>query len=255
MTQQPTLSLVIPAKDEQENISGLLTEAFTVMRDYPGFDVVLVDDGSQDQTLAVARRTAQSVGGRLTTVRHDASIGQSGALATGVRRATGQLIVTMDGDGQNDPADIPVLLQRAISLRSQHFCIAGYRKNRKDTAWKRFQSRLANRVRNAFLHDGVPDTGCGLKLLPRATFLELPWFDHAHRFIPALVRAQGGEILVVEVNHRPRTAGVSKYTAWNRAWVGLVDMIGVMWLLHRTRVPRINESPATQADLPSTERA
>jgi glycosyltransferase involved in cell wall biosynthesis len=255
MAQGQTLSLVIPARDEQGNIASLLTETFGIMRDYPGFEVVLVDDGSNDQTLATARRAADAVGGRLVAVRHEQSIGQSGALATGVRRATGQLIVTMDGDGQNDPADIPALLQKAYSMRSRDFCIAGYRKNRKDTAWKRFQSRLANRIRSAFLHDGVPDTGCGLKLFPKSTFLKLPWFDHAHRFIPALIKGLGGEIAVVEVNHRPRTAGISKYTAWNRAWVGIVDMIGVMWLVHRTRVPRILTTADLHTGNKTTEQA
>lgn len=255
MAPQPTLSLVIPAKDEQENIANLLTEAFTVMHDHPGFEVVLVDDGSGDQTLDTARQTATALGGCLTTIRHDQSIGQSGALATGVRQARGQWIVTMDGDGQNDPADIPALVQKASRLHVSDFCIAGYRRHRKDTPWKRFQSRLANRVRNAFLHDGVPDTGCGLKLFPRATFLSLPWFDHAHRFIPALVKGRGGNIAIVEVNHRPRTAGLSKYTAWNRGWAGIVDMIGVMWLLHRTRVPRIVNAGEPSTDHPAADRA
>lgn len=241
MGQERTLSLVIPAKDEQDNIAALITEIFRVMRDYPDFEVVLVDDGSSDQTLNIALRSARSVGGRLVTVRHDQSIGQSGALATGIRRARGTLIATMDGDGQNDPADIPALLQKVNTIKNPDFCIAGYRKNRKDTAWKRFQSQLANRVRDALLHDGVPDTGCGLKLFPRETFLRLPWFDHGHRFIPALVRAIGGEIAVVEVHHRPRTAGTSKYNAWNRAWAGILDLLGVMWLLHRTRVPAISQ--------------
>ncbi|MDX1552899.1 MAG: glycosyltransferase family 2 protein [Marinobacter sp.] len=239
MRQERTLSLVIPAKDEQENIAELLTEAFNVMQDYRGFEVVLVDDGSRDQTLDTALGAAKAARGRLVTIRHDQSIGQSGALATGIRHASGHLIVTMDGDGQNDPADIPALLQKANTVQVADFCIAGYRKQRKDTAWKRFQSRLANRVRNAVLHDGVPDTGCGLKLFPRETFLKLPWFDHGHRFIPALTKAVGGEIHVVEVNHRPRHGGVSKYNAWNRAGAGLLDLIGVMWLLHRTRVPVI----------------
>lgn len=239
MGKERTLSLVIPAKDEQESIGHLLTESFDVMGNYPGFEVVLVDDGSSDQTLDTAVRTARAIGGRLVAVRHDQSIGQSGALATGIRQARGDLIVTMDGDGQNDPADIPTLLQTANTIRASDFCIAGYRKSRKDTAWKRFQSRLANRVRDALLHDGVPDTGCGLKLFPRSTFLKLPWFDHGHRFIPALVRGIGGEIAIVEVNHRPRAAGVSKYNAWNRAWAGILDLFGVLWLLHRTRVPVI----------------
>ena len=239
MGKECALSLVIPAKDEQESIGALLTEAFSVMRDYPGFEIVLVDDGSSDQTLDTAARAARTLGGRLVTVRHTQSIGQSGALATGISKARGELIVTMDGDGQNDPADIPTLLQRANTMRGADFCIAGYRKKRKDTAWKRFQSRLANRVRDALLHDGVPDTGCGLKLFPRATFLKLPWFDHGHRFLPALIRGIGGEIAVVEVNHRPRTAGVSKYNAWNRTWAGILDLFGVLWLLHRMRIPVI----------------
>jgi glycosyltransferase involved in cell wall biosynthesis len=239
MIKERTLSLVIPAKNEQGNIAALLTEAFNVMRDYPGFEVVLVDDGSSDQTRDVAVRTASALKGQLFTVRHTQSVGQSVALATGISKAKGDLIVTMDGDGQNDPADIPALLQRANSIRALDFCIAGFRKNRKDTAWKRFQSRLANRVRDALLHDGVPDTGCGLKLFPRSTFLKLPWFDHGHRFIPALVRSIGGEIAIVEVNHRPRTAGLSKYNAWNRTWAGILDLFGVLWLLHRTRVPVI----------------
>jgi glycosyltransferase involved in cell wall biosynthesis len=255
MDRQPTLSLVIPAKDEQGNIACVLREAFTVMRDYPGFEIVLVDDGSQDQTLAIARRTAEGVGGRLVTIRHEHSVGQSAALATGIRCARNQLIVTMDGDGQNDPADIPTLLQTANTIQGADFCIAGYRKNRKDTSWKRFQSRLANRVRNVFLHDGVPDTGCGLKLFPKSTFLKLPWFDHAHRFIPALIKGLNGEIAVVEVNHRARTAGVSKYTAWNRAWAGVIDMIGVMWLIHRTRVPRITEMAGNHSGLTTSEKA
>tara|TARA_R110002012_G_scaffold41295_1_gene113148 strand:- start:49 stop:549 length:501 start_codon:yes stop_codon:yes gene_type:complete len=155
----------------------------------------------------------------------------------------------MDGDGQNDPTDIPILLQKASTIRTPDFCIAGYRKKRKDTAWKRFQSRLANRVRDALLHDGVPDTGCGLKLFPRSTFLKLPWFDHGHRFIPALVRGIGGEIAIVEVNHRPRMAGTSKYNAWNRTWAGILDLFGVLWLLHRIRIPVItNPVPVNSVD-------
>ncbi len=255
MGQERTLSLIIPARDEEANIAMLLTEAFGVMRDYHGFEVVLVDDGSTDNTLNTAVRTARAMGGRLITVRHDRSIGQSGALASGIRRARSRLIVTMDGDGQNDPADIPAMLQKANTMRNPDFCIAGYRRNRKDTAWKRFQSRLANRVRDALLHDGVPDTGCGLKLFPRTTFLKLPWFDHGHRFIPALVRGIGGDIAIVEVNHRPRIAGTSKYNAWNRTWAGIVDLLGVLWLLHRTRVPVISSSSEAESQTSVAEQS
>lgn len=257
MARQHTLSVVIPAKDEQDNIATLLTETFNVMRDHPGFEVVLVDDGSSDRTLTTAIRTANGLGGRLITVRHERSIGQSGALATGIHQAHGTLIITMDGDGQNDPTDIPALLHKANELqtRAADFCVAGYRVNRKDTAWKRVQSRLANRVRNIFLHDGVPDTGCGLKLFPKSTFLKLPWFNHAHRFIPALVKGLGGDIAVVAVNHRPRVAGLSKYNAWNRVWAGILDMIGVMWLIHRTRSAQITSITDNTSDTLSKEQA
>ncbi|MBW4935300.1 glycosyltransferase family 2 protein [Marinobacter sp. F4206] len=253
MGPEKSLSLVIPARDEQENIASLLTEIFAVMRDYPNFEVVLVDDGSKDQTLATAIRAARLMNGRLVAVRHQHSVGQSMALATGIRQAQGKLIATMDGDGQNDPSDIPALLQRTTAIKNPDFCVAGYRKNRKDTAWKRFQSRLANRVRDAFLHDGVPDTGCGLKLFPRATFLKMPWFNHGHRFIPALVKGLGGEVAVVEVNHRPRGGGTSKYTAWNRAWAGILDLFGVMWLLHRTRTPVIADIIESESRAPIAE--
>ncbi|SFL99086.1 glycosyltransferase family 2 protein [Marinobacter zhejiangensis] len=241
-----SLSVVIPAKDEQDNIGQLINEIYHVLRDYPHFEVVVVDDGSRDQTLSTAVATARTLGCPIQAIRHGQSIGQSGALLTGIRQARGNLIVTMDGDGQNDPADIPALLQRAATHQNRDFCIAGYRRKRKDTAWKRFQSRLANRIRGALLRDGVPDTGCGLKLFPRATFLKLPWFNHGHRFIPALVRGIGGDIDVVEVNHRDRTLGTSKYNAWNRAWAGILDLAGVMWLLHRTRVAQVTEHHQTE---------
>ena len=156
MSQHSTLSLVIPAKNEQENIAKLLTEAFNVMRDYPGFEVVLVDDGSSDQTLATARRTAEALGGRLLAVRHEQSIGQSGALATGILRATGQLIVTMDGDGQNPPYEVKKLIKFWSSLpkeRKKKFLICGNRINRQDTLTKRISSLIANRVRKFFLNE------------------------------------------------------------------------------------------------------
>ncbi|WP_303908821.1 glycosyltransferase family 2 protein [Thiohalomonas denitrificans] len=250
MEPKTSVSVVIPARDEQENIAGLVTEIDRVMHDRhdnPRFEIVLVDDGSGDQTLDTALSTAAALGCALQAIRHERSIGQSGALQTGIRRARGNLIITMDGDGQNDPADIPALLQCAATITAEDYCVAGFRKNRRDTQWKRFQSRLANRVRNALLRDGVPDTGCGLKLLPRATFLRLPWFDHAHRFIPALVKGIGGQVAVVEVNHRHRQQGVSKYSAWNRTWAGIVDLVGILWLLHRTRIAQVSEYRDTES--------
>ncbi len=241
MDSEASLSVVIPVMNEEDSIGKLITEIYSALHEYPRFEIVVVDDGSSDQTLAMALATAKSLECPIQTVRHERNAGQSCAVKSGVRYAHGDWIVTIDGDGQNDPADIPAMVRRAEAINADDFCIAGYRKNRKDTAWKRFQSRLANRVRNALLHDGVPDTGCGLKLLPRDTFLKLPWFNHGHRFIPALVRAVGGVVDIVEVNHRHREQGVSKYSAWNRAWVGIVDLMGVMWLIRRTPVIRISE--------------
>lgn len=242
MNTNRCLSVVIPAKDEAENIGLLLSEIHAVFKDYPEYEVVVVDDGSSDATSEVVEKTARLLNCPARVVRHIRSVGQSGALRTGILNARGNLIVTLDGDGQNVPADIPALIQKAAEQGNEDFCIAGYRRDRKDTRWKRFQSRLANRVRSAMLRDGVPDTGCGLKMFPKSTFLKLPWFDHGHRFIPALVRGIGGDIVVVTVNHRGRAHGQSKYSAWNRAWAGILDLAGVMWLVHRTKVAHIENS-------------
>ncbi|BES72285.1 glycosyltransferase family 2 protein [Marinobacter nanhaiticus D15-8W] len=241
MDSCPSVSVVIPAKDEQGSIGPLIAETHRILREHTNFEIVVVDDGSNDLTSGAALVAAREAGCAIQVVRHAQSIGQSGAIQTGIRAARGELIVTMDGDGQNDPADIPTLLSQAANLQGKDFCIAGFRHKRKDTAWKRFQSRLANRIRSALLKDGVPDTGCGLKLFPKSTFLKLPWFNHGHRFIPALVKGIGGDIEIVQVNHRDRTRGNSKYNVWNRAWAGLIDLAGVMWLLHRTRVAQIVE--------------
>lgn len=219
----------------------LIREIHHALVDYSGVEIVVIDDGSSDLTLEQAISTAHETGIALVGIRHQTSVGQSGALQTGIRSARGTLIVTMDGDGQNDPADIPALLKHAKTIPQTDFCIVGYRKKRRDTAWKRFQSRLANRVRNSLLHDNVPDSGCGLKLFPRTTFLKLPWFDHGHRFIPALVIGIGGIIEIIEVNHRDRLRGISNYNAWNRTWSGILDLFGVIWLLHRTKPATVVE--------------
>lgn len=243
------ISVVIPAKDEAGNIGPLITEIFQALNTLTPFEVIVVDDGSSDGTAAEVVDTANSLGCQAKAVIHTQSTGQSTAISTGVRHAAGDWIVTLDADGQNDPADIPAMLIVAQQINAADFCIAGYRKHRKDTAWKRFQSRIANKIRNAMLRDGVPDTGCGLKLFPRETFLKMPYFDHMHRYIPALVRRMGGEVHISVVNHRDRQVGVSKYTAWNRAWVGIVDILGVMWLIRRAKIAEIKQveiSHATQ---------
>ncbi|MFC4656355.1 glycosyltransferase family 2 protein [Rheinheimera marina] len=229
------ISVVIPAKNEQGNIQPLVEELVQALQQQ-NFEIIYVDDGSEDGTVATLQTLAKGPFPQLRVIRHKKSCGQSTAVWTGVNQARGRWIVTLDADGQNDPADIPALLQQAAAFsEGQHFCIAGYRKKRKDTAWKRLQSRIANAVRSRLLQDNTPDTGCGLKLLPRTTYLQLPYFDHMHRFLPALVRRLGGQIVVVEVNHRDRQHGQSNYTMLGRLGVGLVDMAGVMWLQRRSK--------------------
>lgn len=234
------LSVVIPAKNEQDNIAPLVEEIVTALRGVCSFEILYVDDGSTDNTYHVLRQLSLSHYPQLRVIRHAFSVGQSTAVHTGVNHARGELVVTLDADGQNDPADIPALLSAAQAYSpAQCFCVAGYRKSRKDTAWKRFQSRVANGVRSRFLHDDTPDTGCGMKLFPRETFLRLPYFDHMHRFIPALTKRLGGDVIVVQVNHRDRQHGTSNYTMMSRLWVGIIDMIGVLWLQKRTKIAHV----------------
>ena len=231
------VSIVIPAKNEEDNVEPLISEIMTALVGVTEFEIVYVDDGSSDKTYAELLRLRDAGNTHIKPVRHKYSVGQSTAIMTAIEVARGELIVTMDADGQNDPADVPELLAAARKFpATTDFCIAGYRRNRKDTAWKRFQSKVANSIRRRILNDGTPDTGCGLKVVPKTTFLKLPYFDHIHRFIPALVRRINGEIVVVEVNHRDRQAGVSKYNMLGRLGVGIVDMLGVMWLQRRVRV-------------------
>lgn len=245
MTDAPStgeieLSVVVPVKNEAENIRILIDEIDAALEPCGvSYEIVYVDDGSDDATLGelVAVGTTNE---RLRVVRHRTSAGQSTAVLTGVRQARGIWIATLDGDGQNDPADIPKLLEKR---GDPLLLLAGWRAHRKDTAYYRFQSRIANRVRSALLGDATPDTGCGLKLFSAATFLRLPHFDHFHRFLPALFIRAGGSVQSVVVNHRPRLRGASKYGMMNRLWVGIVDIFGVMWLKSRPVQPDILPGP------------
>ncbi len=235
----PELSVVVPVKNEAENILPLLDEIHAALQGKVEFEVVYVDDGSDDATPAVLAQ-ARDIHPRLKVVRHRASCGQSQAVATGVKHAGGTLIGTLDGDGQNDPADLPAMLERwraAPAVVRPGLMITGWRANRRDNGIRRLSSKLANGVRSKLLQDGIPDSGSGIKLLPRALFLDLPRFDHMHRFMAALVIRAGGTVETVRVNHRPRERGISKYGVWNRLWVGIVDLIGVMWLIRRARNP------------------
>lgn len=246
------VSVLIPAKDEAGNIAPLVREIAAALGGDYAFEVVLVDDGSSDGTGAEFLEQCRQRGVHAQLLRHARSCGQSTALATAVQHAQGRYLVTLDGDGQNDPADIPALVAEArrLSAAGPDFCIAGYRRNRRDTRWKRLQSRIANAVRRRVLDDGVPDTGCGLKLIPRQTWQRLPYFDHMHRFLPALVQRIDGRVAVVPVNHRPRRTGVSKYTAWNRVWVGIVDMLGVRWLILRSQHPTLSSKEVVGGSAP-----
>lgn len=234
------LSIVIPAKNEADNVKPLIAEIIAALQDTVKFEIIYVDDGSTDQTYTELRSMIKTSHCCIRPIRHKSSVGQSTAIQSGVKAAQGRLIVTMDADGQNDPADIPNLLASARQFpHDSDFCVTGFRKNRKDTPWKRFQSKVANSIRSKILHDGTPDTGCGLKILPRSTFLKLPYFDHMHRFIPALIQRLNGKVVVVEVNHRDRQAGESKYNMLGRLGVGLIDMFGVMWLQRRIKNPEL----------------
>ena len=236
------LSIVVPVRNEAENILPLLAEIHAALEGRGEFEVVYVDDGSRDQTAArLAEALAQYP--RLRVLAHRASCGQSAALMTGVRAARGEWIATLDGDGQNDPADIARLLaaRDGATRPARLQLVAGYRRKRHDHWWKRFASRIANGVRSRLLGDATPDTGCGLKLIERSAYLELPFFEHMHRFLPALVQRNGGATLSVEVSHRPRTRGRSNYGVLDRLWVGIVDLAGVMWLKRRASRPEATE--------------
>lgn len=231
----PLVSIVIPFFNESETIVGVLQESLATN---PGAEIIGVDDGSTDDTWAKLQSVAGVRGLRLTENR-----GQSAAMYAGLRAAKGRICVTMDGDGQNDPADIPSLLQRWEVGDVQVVC--GYRATRKDTWSRRIASRFANAVRRQFLHDGVRDTGCSLKVFPRSAVEYLVPFNGLHRYMPAIFLKAGLKIAEVPVNHRSRIAGTSKYTNWDRGLRGIWDLIGVAWLLRRKiHFPPINDTDA-----------
>lgn len=236
------LAVVVPVHNEEENLAPLLREIDSALAGVCEHEIIYVDDGSTDATRAQLLALKQSFP-RLRVLLHARACGQSTALVSGVRAARAPVIATLDGDGQNDPADIPRLLTALRELQREQSLamVAGYRRQRKDTGWRKFSSRVANTVRGGLLGDRTPDTGCGLKVFSRDLFLLLPYFDHMHRFLPALVQRAGGQVISVEVNHRPRLSGQSKYGTWHRLWVGIIDLFGVMWLQRRARVPQVEE--------------
>ncbi len=242
----PDLSIVIPVHNEGENILALIDEITAVLDDGPSHEIIVIDDGSDDDTPTIMR-SAIARTPALTVHRHTVRRGQSAALLTGARRARAEWIATLDGDGQNDPADLIKLLARRDGEPpgSNLQMVIGNRANRRDNFVKRLSSRIANGVRRRVLGDAAFDTGCGLKLVSRSMFFQLPHFDHFHRFLPALVLWAGGRVAAVDVNHRPRTRGRSHYGTMARLWVGLIDLGGVVWLQKRGfgLIDVVDESP------------
>jgi dolichol-phosphate mannosyltransferase len=235
------LSIVIPFYNEENNVVPLLQEVSESLAKQVSLEMIGVDDGSTDAT-GHALREALTLFPGLVVIRHRRNFGQSAALFSGVSAAKAQWVATLDGDGQNDPNDIPRLfaLIEQHQNRSTPLLIAGLREKRHDHWLRRLSSRVANGVRQSVLRDGCRDVGCGLKLFMRDDFLRLPAFDHMHRFLPALTIRAGGAVVNVPVNHRPRRHGRSKYGVGNRLWVGIVDLIGVLWLLQRPCRPEVN---------------
>ena len=234
------VAVVVPVHNEAGNIAPLLLEIGKALEGQWPFEVIYVNDGSSDRTeseltLLMASRPW------LRQITHESSCGQSAAVRSGVRHARAPIIVTLDGDGQNDPAFIPALLKALAAGAPRVGLIAGQRTRRRASAFKRLHSRIANAVRGGVLRDGTRDTGCGLKAFRRDLFLSLPYFDGLHRFLPALVRREGYDIAYIDVVDRPRHSGRSNYGMWDRLWVGILDLFGVWWLIRRRRLPRAVE--------------
>ena len=237
----PAVSVVVPVRNEADNVGPLTDEIAAALTGRWNFELIFVNDGSTDGTEAAL--TALKVERPwLRQIKHARSCGQAAAVRSGVRAARGPVIVTIDGDGQNDPSFMPALLQTLEQGGADVALAAGQRVGRRSGAYKRLQSRVANKVRNAILHDGARDSVCGLKAFRRDAYLALPYFDGLHRFMPALFRRDGHSIAFVDVIDRPRRHGVSNYGMWDRLWVGILDLAGVRWLIRRRKnVPKVSE--------------
>ena len=228
----PYLSVLVPIYNEADNLISLINEIRDTLDDKINYELIYVDDGSTDNSWQILKSIAQEFN-KLRIIRHRSSYGQSIAVLTGVRASQAKWIATLDGDGQNDPADIPNLLA-LIDNTPQVKMVIGIRRTRKDNWMKRMASSIANKIRRYLLKDDTLDTGCGLKLFDRSAFLELPHFNHIHRFLPALFLRNGYQVISQEVNHRPRNKGKSKYGIIDRLRAGIIDLLGVMWLQKRS---------------------
>src|SRR5215468_674207 len=228
------VSIVVPVRNEAENIVPLIEEITAALDGRWAYEIIYVNDGSTDAT---AERLAAVMKQRknLRQLRHAVSSGQSAAIRSGVRAARGAIVATLDGDGQNNPAFLPDLIAAVEEGGERTGLVAGQRVGRKDTGFKKFQSRAANAIRSTILRDGTRDTGCGLKAFRRNVFLMMPYFDGLHRFLPALMRREGFDIGYVDVIDRPRRSGVSNYGFFDRLWIGIMDLAGVWWLIRRKK--------------------
>jgi dolichol-phosphate mannosyltransferase len=236
MIASPRASVVIAVFNEAENVAEVCKETLQKLAPVAPFEVVFVDDGSTDDTAAILEAIAAQ-DPQVRLVRHDRRCGKSQAVRTGVKAAAAPWVATLDGDGQNDPADLPEMLQKAWSAEGRPPLVAGIRVRRNDPVSRLIATRIANGIRAAVLGDHCPDTGCGVKIFHRESFLLLPCFEGMHRFLPALFARYGHPLINHPVRHRPRLKGASKYTNWGRALVGVWDMMGVIWLTRRTRAP------------------
>ena len=231
----PEVSIVVPVFDEEGAAPALAREIAAAFAGR-AYELIFVDDASRDGTFAALGALAAEIPA-LRLLKHAKNAGQSRAVRSGVLAARGPIVVTLDGDGQNDPADAPRLADHLAAGPASLALVGGVRVKRQDSAAKRYASKFANGVRQRLLHDTAADTGCGLKAFRREAFLRLPYFDHLHRFLPALMLREGYEVAFEPVGHRPRQAGQSKYTNLGRLWASLSDLWGVMWLNSRARNP------------------
>ena len=240
-TAAVAVSIVVPVRNEAENVSPLIAEITAALDGRWAYEIIYVNDGSTDATAERLAALMQQRG-NLRQLRHAISSGQSAAVRSGVRAARGAIVATLDGDGQNNPAFLPDLIAAVEQGGDRVGLAAGQRVGRRDTGFKKIQSRIANGVRSAILRDGTRDTGCGLKAFRREVFLAMPYFDGLHRFLPALMRREGYEIAYVDVTDRPRHSGVSNYGFFDRLWIGIMDLAGGWWLIRRTKpTPAVTE--------------
>ena len=231
------ISVVIPIYNEEGNIINLIDELIPIV-DKIGGEIIIVDDNSNDASRDLILKKKNNVNIEILLLQHAKQYGQSAGLLTGIKAAKNDLIVTLDGDGQNDPKDINSMLKVwEDNNENSYLLVIGHRQNRKDNWSRRYASLMAKRFRKFILKDSTPDSGCGIKVFSRNLFLSLPYFDHIHRFLPALTRRHGGSVISHIVSHRNRSSGVSKYSNWQRFRVGLIDLYGVSWLIKRSSFP------------------